>query len=294
MLSKVITLSTLLLSLMACKPSQAVPTHQVIPFMIPTPPTTADPDTPFLPILLPNEANNWITYHDDLANFGLAIPQQWRITPPDPHAAQTSLTLANFDTALIDNKCEWPYGLVQLTFAAWQVNPEQPTLDWIGTQIVTVQSLESATNGRYPGYLLTINHHQALILRLTPHLILQIQITPQTAWQLPDVQNILNSLAAPEEAIELPATHPADPIATPSFCHDAAHLYSGPGTHFAEVGLLFANESLTIIGFSHDGRWLKLLYPQAPNHTAWVSLTESIATTGEPPIQPIQVRPGNS
>ena len=252
----------------------------------------ADPDTPLLPILLPNEANTWISYYDGLSDFGLAIPQQWRITPPDPHATRPTLTLANFNTTLIDPQCDWPIGLAQLTFTAWEVDPEQPTLDWIGNQLVSVQSLEAAVYGRYAGYLLTTDQQQ-LILRLTPDLLLQIQVTPQTAWQLPDVQNILASLAAPNETIDIPASQPAAPVALPDFCQDAVHLYSGAGTHFEQVGLFFTNNSLPVLGFSHDGRWLKLLYPNAPDRTAWASLTEAITTAGEPPIEPIQVRPGN-
>ncbi|MCB8942373.1 MAG: hypothetical protein H6658_01225 [Ardenticatenaceae bacterium] len=293
MLSKVITLFTILLLLIACTPVQAAPTAQPVQLVIPTRPLTAVTDNPLLPILLPNEANQWITYRDSLTNFGLALPQQWRITPTSPAAASPHLTLANFDTSLIDTNCAWPEGLVQVAFSGWQTAAEQPTLDWIGTQFTTVQSLAAAANGRYAGYLLTTDQQQTLILRLTPSLIVQIQVTPQPAWQLADVQGILNSLAAPNEAIDTPAVSPTDPQAIPTFCREAATLYAGAGEHFAPVGLLLAHDSLPIIGHSHDGRWLKLLYPNTPDHTAWASLQDTIATSGKPPIEAIQVRPGN-
>ena len=293
MLSRIIVLFTLLVLLVACLPTEMTPALPTVPLVIPTPPTTAVTNAPLLPILLPNEANQWMTYHDSVTQYSLVLPQQWRITPPNPYAVHNSLTLANFDTSFIKDDCTWPNNLVKLIITSWETEAEQTTLDWIGTEMGAAQSLEAIVNGRYAGYLLT-NDQQQLILRLTPNLILQIQVTPTTAWQLPDVQSILNSLAAPTETIELPAAPPTDPVAVPAFCHDTAQLYAGPGIHFEEVGLLIANDALPVIGRSHDGRWLKLLYPNTNNSTAWVSLEDAITTAGQLPIEPIQVQPGNS
>jgi hypothetical protein len=284
--------ATIFLLLAACTEPDPTPPSTAVPITIPTPPASGSADAPLLPILLPNEANKWITYHDGLFDFGLALPQQWRIFPPDPHATQPTLTIANYNTALTNDDCAWPDNLAQLAFTGWELDPAQSTLDWIGIHI-EVQSLEAAANGRYAGYLLTTNQQQELILRLTPDLILQIQVTPATAWQLPDVQGILNSLAAAKETINLPTTRPTSPVAMPGFCRDVAPLYSGPGEHFEQVGLLSAYESSTVIGRSHDGRWIKLLYPSATNGIAWASLSETVITAGEPPIEAIQIQPGN-
>ena len=289
-----LALLSLVYFILACTPPPATPATPTTQLVVPTPPTTAVDSTSLLPVLLPNEANQWITYHDSLSDFGLALPQEWRITPPDPHAAQATLAVANFDPTFVEASCPWPNQLAHVLFTHWSITPEQATLDWIGTNMRNVQSLEAANNGRYAGYLLTTEQQQHLILRLTPTLLMQIQVMPQMAWQLPDVQNILNSLAAPGDPIDLPAIRPTAPVAVPNFCQEAVHLYSGPGTHFEEIGLLFANDSLPVIGHSRDGRWLKLLYSESNNNTAWAPLQDTIATAGKPPIESTRIQPGNS
>jgi len=153
--------------------------------------------------------------------------------------------------------------------------------------------LEAVMNGRYAGYLVTTNHQQELIVRVTPSLIVQIQVTPESGWHLADVQSILNSLAAPGEQVDIPAVRPAEPVVVPGFCQDAAFLYAGPGAHFEQVGLLVEGESLPVTGRSYDGRWVKLLYPPAADGIAWARLSETVVTAGEPPIEPIQVPPGS-
>ena len=289
---RVMTLATMFWLLAACMTTEPAPAATAVPIIVPTPPATAIA-TSVLPIFLPNEANQWVTYTDARRYFSLALPQQWHIGPPDSHAKQAVLAVANYDVSLTVNGCQWPGSLVRLTFSGWTVEPDQLTLDWIGTQMAEVQELEAVMNGRYAGYLVTTNHQRELVVRVTPDLIVQIQVTPESGWHVADVQSILNSLAAPEDEVDIPAVRPAEPVAVPGFCQDAAFLYAGPGAHFEEVGLLPEGESLAVTGRSHDGRWVKLFYPPASDSIAWARLSDMVVTAGELPIESTQVPPGN-
>jgi hypothetical protein len=144
--------------------------------------------------------------------------------------------------------------------------------------------LEAVMNGRYAGYWVMTNTQQELIVRVTPDLIMQIGVTPESGWDLIEVQGMLHSLAAPGEMVDIPAAPPTAPVAVPGFCQDAASLYAGPGTHFQQVGSLLKNESLPVLGRSHDGHWLKLLYAPAAEGMAWARLSETVMTAGEPPV----------
>jgi hypothetical protein len=245
-------------------------------------------------MLLPSSENKWIEYHDARDGYGLALPQEWRILPPEPQANPSTLTLSNFDLSLVDDNCSWSDNLAKLTLTASRVTAEQTTLDWIGLQLPDVEELEAVVNGRYAGYLVTIQANQSLLMRLTPTLIIHMQLAPDSAWQAADGQSILASLAAPDEAITLPTKRPASPVAVVAFCQESAILYAGPGKHFEPVGTLATDEALPLLGRSLDGRWAKLIYPAAPDGTAWAALTDVIITAGAPPIEPILVRPGNS
>ena len=293
MLFRIIMLAILLLPVAACTVTEPPPPTAAILVTIPTPPATAV-SVPTFPVLLPNEANRWVTYTDAKHQFSLALPRQWYIIPPEAHANQAVLTAANYDMALTDHDCPWPDSLVRLTFTGWVPLSDQTTLDWIGDQLGNIQALETVMNGRYPAYLVTTDENQELIVRITPSLIVQIQVTPASGWHLTDAAGILNSLAAPDETIIVPAVRPTAPVVVPGFCQEAVSLYAGPGDHFQQIGSLRTGESLSLIGRSHDGLWLKLLYPATADGLAWAKVSETITTAGKPPIEPVPMQPGNS
>jgi hypothetical protein len=296
MLGKVMTAVFCILIFTACTSepieSMPVPRYVVVPTPLPPQPVVWEWDSAewnsgewnsgewnsaFYPA---SQMPSWDVYHDPIHGFGLALPASWYIDPPERHNVQTHLTIANYQPTIAETSCPRPPSLLKLTVSAVSVSPDVATDSWLQATFTHLTAFQEKHVGRYGGYSVLVDEQYELVVRVTPELIVRLQTADSAAWSHPDIQAILQSLAAPRDEVVLPAPNPESPIITTNFCQGMVNLYTGPGTHFEYVGVLTPEKAFTVIGRSHDQQWVKLDFPDAPDGIAWAYAPTTIVTAG--------------
>lgn len=223
--------------------------------------------------------HHWVVYRDPTYRFGLAVPDGWMISPSPPSEKENSrLVIANFLAPNPAPDCPWPAGLAQLTFTTRPVDPALTTEAWIeATYSQQVQTKSERVLGDVAGLFLGLGDQSVLVLRLEPAAVTAVTLAPESAWQNSDVQNLLASLARPEQNPLMPATDPNPPVVTPQICQPFVNLRTGPGTHFALLGQMKEDTPLAWVGSSFDGQWVQVQYGP---ELGWAYAPLTIATFG--------------
>ena len=209
----------------------AAPPATLLPAPTESTPRTTDPTAPATETLVPNAS--WIELRDSVYEYGIAIPCWWWVIPPPAGGVASAMTLHSYDEAYFQANStkgwwstgDFPPGAFKMDIGDWPV--EDPSLSTLDAAIAAfasdeqeVASAEEVTIGRNPavdlGTRSTVNPDNVgrmIVFRLRPDTLLFASAYPLSAYDSPDIQGLLESLAlAPGEPINVPTYPPSEPL----------------------------------------------------------------------------------
>lgn len=171
----------------------------------------------------------WKEYRDARFGYGLALPCFWSYYPTPPEGNFAAMTARNFSEEFYQAHSvrgewvdgNWPEGTMALNVIAIEGIDPSLTMEEAIAYIYknysseqTVNSIVPVRYGDHDGVLVTVTDgladggtHRLVYFPLSPDTLLSVVFTPDSAWDYPDAQAILASLAtAVDEPVELPTS----------------------------------------------------------------------------------------
>lgn len=199
-------------------PTESIPRAQ---------PTSAPPTE------IPAPNPSWMELRDPVYKYGIAVPCWWWVIPTPAGGVSGTMSLHSYDEAYVQanstkgwwNIGDYPPGVFKVDVGGWPVGDS--TLSTYEAAVAAFTSEEqevaSAVETTY-GRNLAVDLHtrstanpdkagRLIVFRLHPETILFVSASPVSAYETPDIQGILESLAlTPDEAVVIPTFSPSQPV----------------------------------------------------------------------------------
>lgn len=183
---------------------------------------------------------SWTTLSDPVYGYSIVVPCWWWVTPTPAGGVSGVMTLHSYDEAYFQANStkgwwaagDFPPGAFKVDIGGWPVDdPTASTYDAALAAFTSdeqeVTSAEETTIGRNPAIDLQTrstanpdNLGRLIVFRLRPETLLFVSGAPLSAFDSPDVQGVLESLAlTPGETAAIPTFAPSQPlIEVPAGC----------------------------------------------------------------------------